>query len=204
MMDVLEQYETAYNPKHPRVNLDEKLWQLLITPRGHRLSQPGKPKREDYEYQRRGTTNLFVCVEPKTGKRHCRVTHRRCKRDFAKFIRFIVMDVYKEADVVHIILDNLNTHTDQAIMDQYGEELGNKICERIKWHYTPAHASWLNTAEIEISVIEKRLRRRRIASKVELTKHVRAIQRRRNHHQARINWQFTREDARDKFKLHKN
>lgn len=202
MMEVLSEYEEPYNPREPRLNLDEKLWQLLETPRGQQPVKPGRVLREDYEYKRKGTANVFVCVEPKTGERHHRVTSRRCRPDFAKFVRYLVMQAYQDARLVHITVDNLNTHNDKSILERYGEGEGSRICKRIKWHYTPKHASWLNAAEIEIAVVTSSMKRLRIASKDELTKHVRAIQRRRNKQKAKINWKFTMEDAKKKFDLH--
>ena len=202
MMDVLEQYEEEYNPQEPRVNIDEKSTQLLNTPRGCRPTRPGKAKREDYEYKRNGTANIFVCIEPKTGRRHLRVTARRTGKDFAKYIRYIVMKMYKEAKTVHITIDNLNTHTDKAITDYYGEDTGRAICNKIQWHYTPTHASWLNAAEIEISVLRKQVLKQRIESRDKLKRQVRAYQVRRNKKRTKINWQFSRKDAKKVFSLH--
>lgn len=204
MMDVLEQYEQPYDSKQPRINFDEKLYQLLATPRGSKPVKPAVSKREDYEYKRISTANHFVCVEPKAGKRYIRVTNRRTKKDFAKFIRFLVMKAYAKAKKIHITLDNLNTHNNSSIIEQYGEKEGQLICSRIKWHYTPSHASWLNAAEIEIGVLTSNVLKNRIGEKSELKKHIKAYQIRRNKAEAKINWQFNRENARDTFRLHQN
>jgi len=208
MMDVLAQYEEAYDPKQPQINLDEKLYQLKTTPRGTQPPRPGSPGqksrsgRVDYEYKRQGAVNIFVCVELKTGQRHLRVTNRRTKKDFARFVRYLVMERYKRAEKVHITLDQLNTHIDGSVLEQYGEVEGRKILDRLQWHYTPKHASWLNAVEIEIGVLEKQVLKQRLGSKKELIKHTLAYQRRRNKDKATIDWQFTRDKARDKFKLH--
>lgn len=145
MMDVLSVYERDYDGNHPVICLDEKNHQLLSVPRGEIPAKPGRPRKVDYEYKRHGTVNHFVAVEPKASRRHIRISERRTKADFASFIRFIMMRAYPKAEKVSIVLDNLNTHTDAAIMEFLGEE-GRKILERIDWHFTPTHASWLNMA----------------------------------------------------------
>lgn len=204
MDDVLEQYEKGYHPSYPRVCLDEKSLQLLSTPRGERKVQTGKPKLVDYEYKRHGTVNLFVAVEPKAGKRRIRVTNQRTGKDFARFIQFLVMRVYRKAKKVHLILDNLNTHNEKTLITALGERQGKQIAARISLHYTPKHASWLDQAEIEIGVLTAQVLRKRIATKSALTEEVRAYQERRNEEKATINWQFTRLMAKKKFNLHNN
>lgn len=202
MDDVLKQYEKGYHPSYPRVCLDEKSHQLLSTPRGEREVQSGKPKRIDYEYKRHGTVNLFVAIEPKAGRRRIRVTNRRTGKDFARFIQFLVMRVYKKAKKIHLILDNLNTHNEKTLVAILGERQGKQIAARIAWHYTPKHASWLDQAEIEIGVLTNQVLRKRIATKSALIPEVRAFQERRNKEKATINWQFTRAMAKKKFNLH--
>jgi len=202
MNDVLKQYEKGYHSWYPRVCLDEKSHQLLSTPRGERTVQRGKPKRIDYEYKRHGTVNLFVTIEPKKGKRTIRVTDQRTGKDFAKFVKFLCMKVYRNAKKVHLILDNLNTHNRKTLLEHLGEDQGKQVAERIVWHYTPKHASWLDQAEIEIGVLTSQVLRKRIATKSTLIPEVRAYQERRNKEKATINWQFTRAMAKKKFKLH--
>lgn len=211
MTDVLAQYEASYDPKEPRINIDEKLYQLTSTPRGIRPARPGKsgksgkPRREDYEYKRWGTANLFVCIEPKVGRRQIRVTDRRTAKDFAKYIRYLVTVAYKDADKIHLTIDNLNTHKNESFVGQYGEEEGRRIASRIEWHYTPKHASWLNAAEIEISILTDKVLKRRVPTKSELKKETRAYQVRRNKSKSTIDWKFTTEDAKNNIlNIHRN
>lgn len=204
MDDVLKQYEKQYNPLYPRVCFDEKSQQLLSTPRGEKQVQPRKLKHVDYEYKRHGTVNLFVAVEPKRGNRTIRVTNRRTGKDFARYIQFLVMKVYKKAKKVHLILDNLNTHTEKTVLEHLGETKGMEVAKRIVWHYTPKHASWLNMAEIEIGVVTKQVLKKRIPEKTALTAEIRAYQKRRNTDKAVINWRFTSAMAKEKFRLHNN
>lgn len=173
-------------------------------PRGEIPAEPGKPRRVDYEYKRHGTVNHFVAVEPKAGRRHIRVSERCTKADFTGFIRFIMMRAYPEAKKVSIVLDNLNTHTDAAIMEFLREEEGRKILERIDWHFLPVHASWLNMAEIEISILSRQVLCKRIAEIDRLKKEVRSYQGRRNIAEAKICWRFTQEQAKKVFDLHRN
>lgn len=201
MLDVLKQYETPYNPDEPRLNIDEKTCQLLGTPRGSSRPRPGRPGREDCAYSRHGTANHFVCLEIKAGKRHIRVTKRRTARDFAKFMRFIVMRAYARAKLVHVTVDNLNTHTDKAILEHYGRIKGQEIVDRIKWHYTPKHASWLNAAEVEIGMLTAAVLKKRIPDRQELKREAAAYVRRQNDRKATVRWQFTRKRAKKKFKL---
>lgn len=204
MFDVLDVYAKTYDPRYPVVCLDEKTHQLLSTPRGGRLPAFGKPERVDYEYKRHGTVNHFVAVSPRGGKRHIRVTDRRTALDFAAFMQYLIMQVYKKAEKVCVVLDNLNIHGEKAIMETYGQDLGGRICTRIEWHHTPKHASWLNMAEIEIGVLQRNVLSKRIGVKEELVREIAAYQRRRNRESATINWQFTREKAKEVFKLRDN
>lgn len=193
MNDVLEVYEREYNPQQPVVCLDEKSKQIVSTPRGSIPARPGKKKKTDYEYKRHGTRNIFVAVEPKNVERHYRVTKRRTGKDFAKIIKYLVTQKYKDAEKLILVCDNLNTHKKQSILDEYGEEEGQKICDKIEWHYTPEHASWLNIAEIEISTI--RSLRKRIPDEKTLLKEVKNVQNRRNKLKSKIEWGFTRKKA---------
>ena len=203
MFDVLDEYAKPYDPKNPKLCIDEKSHQLLGVSRKSKQAKPGKISREDYEYKRNGTVNHFICVEPQTGERRIRTTKRRCKTDFAKFIKFIVMNTYKDANKISIVLDNLNTHKNESIIKQYGKKEGQEIINRIEWHYTPKHASWLNMAEIEIGVLSKVLKKKMPEIET-VKKEIRAYQNRRNKSKAKINWKFTKEDAKKKFKLHQN
>ena len=161
----------------------------------------GKPTRADYEYKRNGTANLFVAVEPKGGKRNVRVTRRRTKKDYASFIKFLVLHVYKKAKKIILVGDNLNTHNEGSLIEAFGEDEGKRIGKKIEWHYTPKHASWLDQAEIEIHSLEVQCLNRRIPDFHTMQSEVAACVKKRNQDNCKINWQFTREKAKQKFKL---
>lgn len=201
MLDVLEVYERAYDPKRPVVCIDEKNFQLLSSKRKALALGTGKALREDYEYVRHGTVNAFVAVEPLGKTRHVRVTARRTAGDFAAFIYFIVMVKYAAADKVVLVTDNLNTHFAKSLVATYGQTKADQILERIEWHYTPCHGSWLNMAEIEINVLSRQCLRQRFGDRATATKHIRAWQRRRNLAGKGIAWKFTQAKARERFKL---
>lgn len=156
---------------------------------------PGHCEKVDHQYIRRGNANIFMAVEFKAGKRTTRVTSRRTKRDFAKFIRHLADRAYPNAEKIHLVLDNLNTHKKSAIYEMYGVEEGNRIVSKIEFHYTPVHASWLNVAEIEIGVMDTECTRRRIPEKEMLRQEVMAWERSRNKNKCKIDWKFTREKA---------
>ena len=202
MDDVLRLYERPYNPKKPVVCLDEKSKQLLEHAREPQPMKPGKPMRIDSEYIRKGTANIFVMVEPKAGKRYTVVRTRRTAMDFAIAVDTLVGH-YPDADMIHVVLDNLNTHCEKSLVNAFGEEKTKRIMNRLKFHYTPKHGSWLNMAEIEIAVMDTEClgRGRRIPDKGTLEREVTAWQNRRNSQCARINWRFTRKKAREKFQL---
>lgn len=202
MMAILKEYEQPLNSKYPRVCIDEKSHQLLSTPKGRYLPKQGRVARMDYEYKRHGTVNHFVAIEPKAGKRFIRVTEHRTARDFAKFACFLTERVYPKADKIIFILDNLKTHTCKAILNYCGRERGEAALKKIVWRYTPKHASWLNMAEIEIGKLTREVLKRRIPDKKSLAKEVRAYQQRQNKVKATVNWKFTRQKAKEKFKLH--
>jgi transposase len=201
MLDVLEVYERPFDPKRPVVCIAEKSFQLLSSKRKALALSVSKPLREDYEYQRNGTANAFVAVEPLGKTRHVRVTARRTARDFAAFVYFIVMVKYAAADKVVLVTDNLNTHFAKSLVQTFGQAKADQIMERIEWHYTPCHGSWLNMAEIEINVLSKQCLRQRLGDRATATKQIRAWQRRRNLAGKGIAWQFTQAKARERFKL---
>ena len=201
MLDVLEIYERPYDPAHPVACFDEKSHQLLSTPRGSRPTTSGHVRHEDYEYERHGTVNLFVAIEPKGGRRVIEVTDQRKKPDTARFIERLIMEEYQSAERVTLITDNLNTHTEKAILETLGEERGNQVLSRIDWHYTPKHASWLDAAEIEIGRVARAVLRKRTPDKEKLKAEVAAYAATMNEQKKGIDWQFTRTQAREKFKL---
>ena len=194
MEDVLECYERPYNKDEPVVCVDEKSLQLLETPRAS-----GRPDRIDYEYKRHGTRNLFVAVEPKRGRRRVEVTLRRTKQDFARFMDALVMGTYRRAKKVHVVLDNLNTHNDEALIAGLGERRAKRLLERIEWHHTPKHASWLNAVEGEIGILDRQCLKRRIGTEEKLKDEVTAWLERRNAERTPIIWTFTRASARETF-----
>lgn len=153
------------------------------------------PAKNDYEYIRNGTTNLFVAVEPKAGRRIVSVTQRRTKVDFVAFIKELVTGAYAKARRIHLVLDNLNTHFRKCFDDVLGSRAAAKLLRRVQFHYTPKHASWLNMAEIEIGILSRQCLDRRIANHDVLASEVAAWQQTRNEQKRTIEWDFTRQDA---------
>ncbi len=200
MMDILELYERPYNPREPIICFDEKSKQLLAHKREPLPMKPGVPERYDSEYVRKGTVNLFTAVESKKGERHILVRKQRTGKDFAIFTEWLT-NLYSDADKIIIVLDNLNTHTEKWIFETFDERKAKEITGRIEFHYTPYHGSWLNMAEIEISILETECLNRRVPDEDTLQKEITAWEKRRNGKEAKINWKFTREKAREKFKL---
>lgn len=200
MMDILELYERDYNPEIPVICFDEKSVQLLAHIRTPLPMKPGMPQRYDSEYKRKGTANIFVFVEPKAGIRHLIVREQRTGNDFAVCMEALV-NFYPDADKIIVVQDNLNTHTVKSLVKTFGEEKATKIIEKLEFHYTPNHGSWLNMAEIEISILVTECLRRRIPDQETLQKEKTVYENRRNDQKARINWGFTRERAREKFGL---
>ena len=201
MEDLLERYAKPCNLSEPVLCFDEKSKQLLRDTRPVKNTTEGKPRRRDYEYERNGTRNIFVTVEPKGGYRAVKVTMRRKKQDFAKEMRRIVdLPRYKDATTIHVVLDNLNTHFEKSFLETFGKKETKRIMSRIRFHYTPKHAAWLNMAEIEIGILSRQSIRGRIPTEGELVEKARLWQERRNDAQAMINWKFTVKDARVKFK----
>ncbi len=153
MEDVLDLYEEPYDPLYPTVCLDEKPVVLHADVHPPVPIEPGKPERVDYEYERKGTRNLFVMVEPLAGWRHVEVTAQRTMQDYAKVVRWLVDEVYPHAEYVRLVQDNLNTHTSAALYETFPPSEARRILQRVEFHYTPKHGSWLNMAEIEIAIL---------------------------------------------------
>lgn len=164
--------------------------------------KPGQPLRQDYEYKRNGTRNLFLFVEPKAGARHVLVTQRRTKRDFAFVMRYLVDVIHPEAECIDIVMDNLSTHHYHSLVEFFGKPEADRIWNRLEIHYTPAHASWLNMAEIELSILSKQCLSRRIPNEWTLITEIVAWEEARNEKKAKIRWNFTVDDARKVFKEH--
>ena len=200
MEDVLAVYQRPYDPKRPVVCLDELSKVLRSTPRGKIAMQPGESLRQDYEYERHGVANLFLSVEPLHGQRQVRVRDHRTAHDFAEVIRAIVDEDYPDAEFIVLVVDNLNTHGPAALYEHFPPEEARRIAEKIEWHFTPEHGSWLNVAECELSVLTRQCLKRRIPDKETLFSEVNAWTKRRNDTKVTIDWQFTANDARIKLK----
>jgi hypothetical protein len=200
MEDVLDVYHQPYNPQRPQVCLDEISKVLRSTPRGQLAMEPGQPLREDYEYQRHGTCALFLAVEPLVGQRHVWVRERRTKLDCAEVLRDLVDVVYPDAEKIVLVVDNLNIHHPACLYERFPPAEAHRIANRLEWHYTPEHASWLNIAEIELSVLKRQCLKGRIPDIAMVTRKVAAWEQRRNQADATIDWRFTTEDARIKLK----
>jgi len=195
MYALLGLYARPYNAQEPVVCVDEKSKQLLRQTRTPITGQPGQCAHEDYEYRRAGTRNLFVAVEPK-GKRRCvEVTARRTKVDFVAFVKHLLETVYAAAITVHLVLDNLDTHFRQTFVDVLGETAAAATLQRVQFHYTPKHASWLNMAEIEIGIMDRQGTGQRIGTAELLQTEVAQWQQQRNAAERGIEWKFTRQDA---------
>jgi hypothetical protein len=202
MYDLLGLYAKPYDPTEPVVCLDEKSKQLLEQTRRPIPAVPGQVAKEDYEYKRAGTRNLFVAVEPKAGHRQVEVTRRRTKPDFVAFVQFLALEVYAQARKIHLVLDNLNTHFRASFEEVMGLKAATPFLSRLEFHYTPKHASWLNMAEIEIGILDRQCTGRRIGDEACLRSEVLAWEQRRNQARCRIDWKFTRQQADQKLSRH--
>lgn len=198
MYDVLDLYEEDYDPKRPIVCLDEKAKQLLKDKRKSIPIKPGSSEKYDYEYIRNGTANIFVAIEFKAGKRVTQVTKRRTRIDFAEFMKILINEKYSDTEFIRLITDNLNIHNEKSFYEAFSEEEAKKILDRIEFHYTPKHASWLNAAEIEINVMDSECTDRRISDIELLTHEVGAWEKKRNELEKRIEWKFSRKNADEK------
>lgn len=199
MEDVLTVYERPYNARRPVVCVDEGKKELRSTPRGELSAQAGQVRREDYEYVREGAANLFLAVEPLAGRRMVEVTDRRTAVDFAHFLRKVSDEFCPDAESITVVLDNLNTHKPWCLYAAFPAEEAHRLMSRFEFHYTPEHGSWLNMAEIELSVMQKQCLNRRLNRK-KLETEVTVWEASRNALQGRINWQFTAADARVKLR----
>lgn len=203
MEHILALYHRPYDPKRRVVCFDEKSVQLLAHHTAPLALQPGQGVRQDYEYRRQGTRNLFVLVEPKAGFRHVLVTNHRTKRDFALVMRYLVDVLYPDPDcIIDLVMDNLNTHHYHSLVETFGKAEADRIMNRVAFHFTPAHASWLNMAEIELSILSKQCLSRRLPDEWTLTTEIIAWEEARNAKKACIRWNFTVDEARRVFKEH--
>jgi hypothetical protein len=200
MEDVLDVYHRPYDEKRPLIALDESSKQLIGETVQPLPAEPGQPERFDYEYVRNGTANLFMISEPLLGWRAVQVTERRTAKDFAEVVRWLAEDVHPEAEKLVLVMDNLNTHKLASLYEAFPPEQARRIAERLEIHYTPKHGSWLNVAEIELSVLSRQCLNRRIESIDELRNEVGAWEEARNEKQVEVRWRFTTADARVKLR----
>lgn len=200
MEDVLDVYARPYDTNHPLICMDETNKQLLDDTREPLPMTPGQPVRIDHEYQREGVANLFMFLEPLTGQRHVRVTDRRTRRDWAIAMRELADVCYPNAETIVVVLDNLNTHNAASFYEAFPPEEARRLAHRFEFHHTPKHGSWLNMAEIELSVLGRQCLNRRIPDKSALTSEVAAWEQERNHKVVKVDWQFRTADARIKLK----
>ena len=202
MYRLLDLYKQPYDRCHPVVCMDEKSKQLLEESREAIKASPGKIEKYDSEYKRKGTCNIFIAIDPKGGRRIVKVTDTRTKSDFAYFIRDLVEKHFKSARFIQIVLDNLNTHFEKSLIETFGKRKANRILEKVRFIYTPKHASWLNMAEIEINIMDKQCTGDRIESKEKLKSEVSLWSKRRNKQRCTIEWKFTKQDADKKLSKH--
>lgn len=200
MEDVLEVYHRPYDPQRPMVCMDESNKQLIAEVREPLPPKPGVIAKQDCEYERRGTANIFMAVEPLAGKRTVQVTDQRTKIDWARFIQYLLVNVYPDAAVLVLVMDNLNTHTIGSLYEAFEPAIARALAVRLEIHYTPKHGSWLNMAETELSILCGQCLDRRIEDKGFMASEVGAWEQKRNACQSKIDWQFTTADARIKLK----
>jgi DDE superfamily endonuclease len=200
MEDVLEVYHRPYDPERPVVCMDESSKQLIAEVRQPLPAKPGAVAKQDCEYERRGTANLFMAVEPLAGQRTVRVTDQRTRADWARFVEHLLVAVYPEVAALVLVMDNLNTHTTGSLYEAFAPATARALAERLEIHYTPKHGSWLNMAETELSILSGQCLDRRIDRKEVMAQEVAAWERDRNTNESKIDWQFTTADARIKLK----
>ena len=200
MEDVLEVYHRPYDSRRPVVCMDECSKQLIGEVRDPLPPKPGQVAKYDSEYERKGTANVFMAVEPLAGKRTVRVTDRRTRVDWSQFVRMLLLTMYPEATKVVLVMDNLNTHSIASLYEAFDPKTARSLAERLEIHYTPKHGSWLNMAETELSVLSRQCLDRRIDNKEMTEQEIAAWEQSRNEACTRINWQFTTANARIKLK----
>ena len=194
---VLDVYKRPFDPRYPVVGMDESPKQLIAETRTPILASPGQPTKQEYEYRRCGMCNIFLACEPLAGKRMVNITERKTKRDWACFLEEIA-DQYKRAKKITLVMDNLNTHVPGSLYETFPPDKAKAILDRFEFVYTPKHGSWLNMAEIELNVLTGQCLNRRIDDIAVVRREVLAWQKVRNNKSAKVNWQFTAEDARIK------
>lgn len=200
MEDVIQTYMLPYEAKRPVVCFDEASRQLFGEVRQPQSPRPGKHAKTDYEYERKGTCNLFMMCEPLRGWRHVKVTDRRTRRDYAECIKELVDHHYPEAEKVVLVQDNLNTHSGGSLYERFPPQEARRLLDKIEWHYTPKHGSWVNMAETEIGIVNGQCLDRRLDGQSKVVSEVAAWEKNRNSRQVRIHWTFTLAVARQKLR----
>ncbi len=200
MEDVLDVYTRPYDPRRPQICLDERPVQLVADVREPMPARPGTPRREDYEYERRGMANLFLWYEPLQAKRHVVPTERRTMVDWAHVVKDLVDVHYPDAERIVLVMDNLNTHSPASLYQAFEPAEAKRLANKLEIHYTPTHGSWLDMAEIEIAVLSTQCLDRRIPDLDTLRAEVAAWEQERNGTATRVDWRFTTDDARIKLK----
>ena len=200
MEDVLEVYHRPHDSARPLVCLDEASRQLLAETREAIGVEPGKPKRQDAEYRRCGTASVFMLNAPLEGKRHVRVHERRTRKDFAEVVRELCDELYAEAETIVLVMDNLNTHGIASLYEAFEPAEARRLAEKLEIHYTPKHGSWLNMAEIELSVLSRQCMSDYFETREQLAAAIGEWERRRNAQRTGIDWRFTTADARIKLR----
>lgn len=202
MEDVLALYAEDFDQLHPVICFDETSKQLVRELRAAIPASGGQVERFDYEYKRNGVANLFMMCQPKTGWRHVEVTERHTKLDFAEQMKYLVDEAFPEAEKIRVVMDNLSTHSRGALYDRFTPDEAARILKKLEFHFTPKHASWLNMAEIELSVLGRQCLSRRIADKEILKREVQAWEEKRNEAKCQIQWKMTVDVARHKLIRH--
>jgi hypothetical protein len=201
MEEVLDLYEEPYDPLRPVVGFDERPCVLHEDVREPLVAKPGQSKKQDYEYQRNGTANLFIHFEPLGGWRHVEVTPQRTKQDFAHQMKYLCEERYPEAEVIRVVLDNLTSHSKGALYDTFAAPQAHRLARKLEFHFTPKHGSWLNIAESELGVFVRQcLDKRRLGTPKRLAKEAAAWEARRNEKAVKANWQFRTSKARVKLR----
>jgi len=200
MEDVLDVYQRPYNEKYPVICFDESSKQQIKEVHMPLPAEPGQPERFDTQYERNGTSNIFLSCEPLQGKRQVRITDHRKKTDFAFFIKELVDEHYPFADKIVLVMDNLNTHNGSSLYETFEPVEAKRILDKLEIHHTPKHGSWLNMAEIELSHLSRQCLDRRIPDQEVLAREVAAWNKKRNEEKTIVDWQFKTEDARIKLK----
>lgn len=200
MEDVLDLYQQPYDPERPVVCMDEQPKQLVRETRVPLRTGRGRPARSDYEYERAGTANIFMFVEPLAGTRKAQVTQQRTRQDWALAVKRLCDEDYPTADVIRLVVDNLNTHSISSLYEAFPPDEARRLAMRLELHYTPKHGSWLNIAEMEFAALTKQCVGCRVADIASLRAKVKAWETARNAAQVEVDWQFTTTDARIKLK----